>query len=189
MASLVPLHPFIMGLRVFSSLRGRHLFTGVWHLSCTSLPSRRFTLPLAFLSLSKENPLQKWYDPSAFSKSKDPVLIKKRVAVLFFRSTLGVWLPIQWFLVSTLCEAYFSFERSWAFPYSALLLLGDRKKVPLLLSTLALYYQTLLKPDTGASAALSHRKKPSSSSRSSDLHQSRRLMRSWVSTPSRYSLE
>jgi hypothetical protein len=152
------------------------------------LPSRRFTLLLAFLSLSRENPLQKWYDPSAFSRNKDPVFIKKRVAVLFFRSTLGVWLPFQWFLVSIPCEAYLSFERSWAFPYSAFLLLGDRKKVPLLLSALALFYQTLLKPDTGASAASSHRKKPSSLYRSSDLHQSRRLMHSWVSTPSRYSL-
>ena len=50
-------------------------------------------------------------------------------------------------------EAYFSFERSWVYPYNALLLLDDRKKVPLLLSALALSYQTLLKPDTGASAA------------------------------------
>jgi hypothetical protein len=87
-----------------------------------------------------------------FPETKTRFLFEKRVAVLFSRSTLRVWLPFQWFLVSIPCEAYFSFERSWAYPYSALLLLDDRKKVPLLLSALALSYQTLLKPDTGASA-------------------------------------
>jgi len=72
-----------------------------------------------------------------------------------------VWLPSRWRLAFLPLEASFSSQRSWASPFRAFLLLGDRRRVPSPPSTPALVAKTLARLYAPRFSGFAPPKKPS----------------------------
>jgi hypothetical protein len=205
MACFLPFRPGISPNRRVFGTWNRRVKSDLPSPNCSSLallrPPQRFALPLA-ASVSKSHAD---HDPSSGSTSRKlyrPSAYSDPFALLFTRPSgpaslepamdprkchpQGLaTLPMVSALYGSL-ETSFSPQRSWAFPFRALLLFDDQDEVTFISSALALFYTTF-RPRIGASA-MSSRRKSRSPHCPQVIHPGRGHLLSWAFGPLQLSL-